>query len=190
MVYKQLAEIDTEPDSPPQILTTVIRERFRPVYEDNFMKLANCLDPRFADRTLDDPELCQNLKTCMKFVNPNMSEFSPPPEDLVISIDKPKSLFPKKSSYLHLGSTHFQIKNSFSVQKLNFKSKLISVQKLNFKSKLIFRSKTQFQIKNSFLDISNYLLINQFNHFLLINSIKSIQKLIYFSDHNDLISSC
>ena len=106
MVYKQLAEIDTEPDSPPQILSSLIRERFRPVYEDNFMKLANCLDPRFGDRTLDDPELCQKLKTCMKFVNPNMSEVSPPSEDLVISVNTPKSLFPKKSSYPHLGSNN------------------------------------------------------------------------------------
>ena len=70
------------------------------------MKLANCLDPRFGDRTLDHPELCQKLKTCIKFVNPNMSEVSPPSEDLVISVIKPKSLFPKKSSYPHFGSNN------------------------------------------------------------------------------------
>ena len=104
MVYKQLDELDTEPSSPPQILSSLVRERFAPIYEDNFMKIANCLDPRFGDRTLDNCELQEQLKTCMKLVNSNVNEVTPLSEQLMLSIDKPKSLFPRKSTDPKLGS--------------------------------------------------------------------------------------
>ena len=104
MVYKQLDELDTEPSSPPQILSSLVRERFAPIYEDNFMKIANCLDPCFGDRTLDNCELQEQLKTCMKLVNSNVNEVTPLSEQLMLSIDKPKSLFPRKSTDPKLGS--------------------------------------------------------------------------------------
>lgn len=68
MVYKQLADIDQDLNSPAQALTSIVKKRFSAIYDDKFLIITCCLDPRFAVKTLENSEYLEQLKKCMKVV--------------------------------------------------------------------------------------------------------------------------
>lgn len=95
MVYKQLNEVDVDPNSLPQLLSSLVRKRFSIIYQDVFMQIANCLDPRFANKALENGEFCQKVKHCLNIVTSNQEKYMSPSEELTISIDKLKVCFPR-----------------------------------------------------------------------------------------------
>ena len=66
MVYKKLADVDQDANSSAQVLASIVKKRYSAIYNDKFMIIANCLNPRFAVKALEDPEYLEQLKKCMK----------------------------------------------------------------------------------------------------------------------------
>ena len=98
MVYKKLADIDQDPNSSAQVLAFIVKERFSAIYDDKFMIIANCLDPRFTVKALENPEYLEQLKRCMKVIVEMDRRI--PTTPIIPQVSTPsrnhKSLFPKK----------------------------------------------------------------------------------------------
>ena len=97
MVYKQLADIDQDPNSSAKALISIVKKRFSAIYDDKFLVIANCLDPRFSVKALEHPEYLELLKKCMKVMVEMDRRIPTTPISPKISSPSRcrKSLFPK-----------------------------------------------------------------------------------------------
>ena len=123
MVYKKLADVDQDANSSAQVLASIVKKRFSAIYNDKFMIIANCLDPRFALKALEDPEYLLEvyegqLKKCMKVMVGVDLEFPNTP------------IFPRVSSPSKIHRSLFQKRKNSSSPQLD----MIEEELFNFKN--------------------------------------------------------